>query len=318
MSTNESPGRGVNRLPPGNLKNPRVLRAFQLLSRLVTGIFIFALIWTIYQALSSGNPLPVWVWLAILVLLAVAIGLSVAFLVYRGVANEAGLFDVSLSDHITGMLKTETREIETSGARSLYTEITMAAGELQLLGGTLEAMEGNFTYDDADWKPPQVSYIVNATGRGSLIVKQSTTYRPVMRQGRCEWIIHLNKTLPTELKVKLGAGKALLRPAAMLLNHLRVDSGVGKLTLDLSGDWEQSMEAFVKSGIGDTVLVLPQATGIRIETMVELGSVYPHNLTWDGEAYSNSLFGHAPVNLDITIEGGIGKLTVEEQAEGVL
>jgi len=50
--------------------------------------------------------------------------------------------------------------------------------------------------------------------------------------------------------------------------------------------------------------------------MVELGSIHPHNLTWDGEAFTNSLFGEAPANLDITIEGGIGKLILEEQAKG--
>ncbi|MFN2135105.1 MAG: toast rack family protein [Candidatus Promineifilaceae bacterium] len=318
MRTNQSPGRVVNRLLPGNHKNPRLLRAIQTFSRLVTAIFIIALIWAIYRSLSSGNPLPLWAWLGILVLLAVAIGLGVAFLVYRGVDEEAGPFDVGLSDHITGMLKTETRKTETGGATALTIEITMAVGELHLLGGAQAAMEGSFTYDDADWNPPELSYSVNPAGLGSLIVKQSSTRRPAMRQGRCEWTIHLNENLPAELKVKLGAGKALLRPAGMLLTHLRVDSGVGKLVLDLSGEWQQSMETFVKSGIGDVVLVLPQTAGVRIQTAVELGSVYAHHLTWDGEAYTNSLYGGDTANLVITIEGGIGKLIVEGQAGGIL
>jgi hypothetical protein len=121
--------------------------------------------------------------------------------------------------------------------------------------------------------------------------------------------------LPTELKVKFGAGRALLRPTDLMLTRLRIESGVGKLVLDLSGKWQQSMEAFVKSGIGDTVLILPQTAGIRIETMVDLGSVHLHDLTWDGKAYTNGLYGVAPNNLEIAIEGGIGKLVIEEQAK---
>ena len=316
MSTNDLPRHDGNRPAAMNLKNPRSLRVIQTLSRLVTAIFVLALIWAIYQSFSSGNPLPLWAWLGILVLLAVAIGLGVAYFVYHGVAKEVGPFDVSHSDHVAGKLKNEIMRVETGGARSLYTEIIMAAGELQLMGGAVETMEGSFTYDDADWKPPQLSYTVNDTGQGNLIVKQSSTHRPAMRQGRCEWTIRLNENLPTELKVKFGAGRALLRPTDLMLTRLRIESGVGKLVLDLSGEWQQSMEAFVKSGIGDIVLLLPQTAGIRINTMVELGSIHPHNLTWDGKAFTNSLFGEAPANLDITIEGGIGKLILEEQAKG--
>jgi hypothetical protein len=45
-----------------------------------------------------------------------------------------------------------------------------------------------------------------------------------------------------------------------------------------------------------------------------LGSIQPHGLTWDGTAYSNALYGQAAVRLDITVEGGMGKLTLEQSS----
>jgi hypothetical protein len=174
--------------------------------------------------------------------------------------------------------------------------------------GLSKQYKGSFTYDAADWKPPDVEYAVDMAGWGNLTIKQRATHRPVMHQGRNEWLIRLNQDLPTELDVRLGAGKADLRLSGLALTRMRVESGVGELVLDLSGEWQSSLEAFVKTGNGDTVLRLPENAGIRIQSSVELGSVHPFGLNRDGEAYTNALYRQDGVNLDITVEGGIGKL----------
>jgi hypothetical protein len=156
-----------------------------------------------------------------------------------------------------------------------------------------------------------VEYGVDAAGQGSLVVKQRATHRPAMRQGRSEWVIRLNSDLPTELTIQFGAGKADLRLAGLALTRLRVESGVGELAVDLSGEWGHSLEAFVKAGIGDTTLRLPQNAGVRVQSAVSLGSIQPHGLTWDGTAYSNALYGQAEVTLDISVESGMGKITLK-------
>jgi hypothetical protein len=97
-------------------RDRRFIRAVQTLSRVVTAIFILALIWAIYQAIVNGNPLPVWAWLGVLVLLAVAIGLGVAAVVYRGVAGQAGPFDLRPSNRVSGELKSEFRRLEGDSA----------------------------------------------------------------------------------------------------------------------------------------------------------------------------------------------------------
>jgi hypothetical protein len=292
---------------------PGVIKPIQILSWGVTLIFIAALVMAIFQAAVEGNPLPLWAWLGGLTLLAAAIGLAVMVIVYRGVAGRAGtLFDLRPSSRVTGELKSEAQRVGAGGASSLQAEIKMTQGVLQLTGGATDVMDADFTYDDADWKRPSVEYAVDAAGQGNLVVKQKATHRPAMRQGRSEWVIRLNRELPTELNLRFGSGKAELKLGSLALTRLRVESGVGELALDLSGEWRHSLEAFIKASIGDTVLRLPQDVGVRVQSSVGFGSVHPRGLTWDGEAYTNALYGQAAVTLGINVEGGLGKISLEQ------
>jgi hypothetical protein len=297
---------------PTKVRNFQFVRVVRIISWVVNLLLLVALIWAIYQAVANQNPLPIWAWLGLLALSAVSIGLLVAIIVYRAVSEQVGPFDYRPSSRVAGELRSETQRVEARGANSLHAEIKMMAGVLQLLGGAADVMQADFTYDDADWKQPVVNYAVGAAGQGNLVVKQRATNRPAMRQGRCEWVIRLNQELPIELDVTFGAGKADLKLAGLKLARLRVESGVGELVLDLSGEWEHNLQAFIKAGIGDTLLRLPQNTGVRVQSAVSFGSTHPHGLTWDGEAYTNALYGEIAANLDIIVEGGIGKINLEQ------
>lgn len=308
-STNSTP-KVTNRGSNTKIRDPRLMRAVQILSWIITLVFIVALIGAIYEAVVNNNPLPVWAWLGILALFAVAAGLAVMVIVYRGVVKETGPFDYSSSVRVTGELKNEASKVVANGASSLQVNLEMMAGVLNLSNGTAGVMEASFTYDDADWKPPVVDYSVDASGKGNLAVEQKATGRASMRQGRCEWEVRLGEDLPTDLNIRFGAGKADLKLAGLNLSRLRVESGVGELNMDLGGDWRRSMEASIKAGIGDTTLRLPQNSGVRVQSTVGFGSIKPHSLSWDGEAFKNELYGQSEVNLDITIDGGMGKINL--------
>jgi hypothetical protein len=320
MNTDRSSTDTASRLSQKYFGNARFLKTMQIMSWIVTAIFLAALLWSILQAGVYGNPVPVWAWFAIVVLLAAVVGLAVAFVVYRGVTQKSGPIDLRPSTRVTGELKSTTANVEANGASSLRTKIKMAQGILRLAGGTAEALEANFTYDDADWKEPEVAYAVSvndvdASAQGNVVVKQRATHRPAMRQGRAEWDIRLNNDLPTDLYVNFGAGRADLQLSGLALTRLDVESGVGELTVDLSGERKQSLEASIKAGIGDTVLRLPDDVGVRVKSTVSLGSVQPHELTWDGQAYTNSLYGQSPITVNVVVTGGIGKLNLKHSGK---
>lgn len=310
MNTIQSSTQGENLSKRKNRRNRQLMRAVRYISWAVTLISLLALIWAIYQAFVNGNPLPTWVWLGVVILFAAAAGLIVAYIVYRGVAEQVGPLDFRPAVPITGELERESRRVDSDGASSLRAEIKMIQGVLQLSDGTSEALEAEFTYDNADWKPPSVQYSVDSSGLGSLKIEQRDTHRPAMRPGRCEWLVRLNKELVTDLNIKFGAGKADLRLGNLKLARLWVEGGVGALILDLSGELQQNLEAFIKTGIGDTSLRLPQNAGVRLYSAVDFGRLQLNNLAWDGEAYTNTTYGKSPITLDIHIESGMGKITL--------
>jgi hypothetical protein len=315
-----------NGLSRSKQRNGQFIRVIQVLSWALTLLFLISLIGAIYQAVANRNPLPAWAWLGLVVLFAAATGLAVAAMVYRGASKQVGQFDYRSSGRAAGEIRSDVKHVEAGGAGSLRAEFEMLQGVLKMTGGAAAmdaavmdaavmdaaVMDAAFTYDDADWKPPAVEYTVDDGGQGSLQVEQKPTGRPAMRQGRCEWAIRLNADLPMDLNVKLGAGAAELRLGGLSLERLRVESGVGELSLDLSGEWKRSMQAFVKAGIGDTTLRLPQDAGVRLRSSVGLGITQPHGLVRDGDLYTNARYGQSPVTLDIIIEGGIGKIKLEQ------
>ena len=117
MSTTASSTQSENQPVPAMGSNRRFTKALQLVSWVITGIFLLALAWAIYQAVVNGNSLPLWAWIGILVLLLMAVGVIVAGVVYRGVVKEAGPFNFNPTTNVTGELKNETRQVEAGGAK---------------------------------------------------------------------------------------------------------------------------------------------------------------------------------------------------------
>ena len=293
-------------------RNRQRMKIVQLASWAFTVVFLIALVITIVQASNTGEALPLWGVIGLMAVIAMIIGLAVAAVVYRGVVKGSGPLSVTLSKHVTGQLRIENRAIETDGAKALRIEIEMAEGVLQLSGGTYSVIDAAFTYDDADWLSPLMTYNVDGTNQGQLNVKQQATRRPAMRHGRNEWTIRLNDDLPTDLYLKFGAGKADLKLGSIALHHLAVVGGVGELAIDLTGDWRHDLQANVKGGIGHTTLRLPDNVGVRVETQTGLGSTHAPKLQWNGEAYVNAAYGLSGVTLDLIVESGLGQIDLEQ------
>ena len=309
-TTNRSPG-VESRLPQSRFNNPRSLRLIRVFSWIITAIFLIALVAAIYQAVVNGSPLPLWAWLGILMLLVIAVGLIVAAVVYRGVAKEVGSASATTSDSVRGELRSESTRVEAGGASTLHADLNMQSGVLRLTHGAAGIAEADFTYDDGAWLPPVADYVVDDNHQGAWTVSQKAGRQTYMHPGRCEWTIRLNGDVPTELTVQFDAGQAELALAGLNLPFVQIQSGVGELLLDLRGEWQHSSEMLIKAGIGDITLRLPESTGVRVRSAVGLGSTQLHGLTRDGDAYTNDHFGQTAVSLDIVLQGGVGKISVE-------
>jgi hypothetical protein len=140
----------------------------------------------------------------------------------------------------------------------------------------------------------------------------------------------------TDLSVETGASDLRLRfdepnPAAMDsmditagAASLRVDGignaspervtvrgGAGNLVLDLTGDWDNSADIELESGVGALTLQLPAGVGVRVRTSEGLGSVQADGgLARSGGSYTNDAYGESEIELLIDISVGVGSISL--------
>lgn len=211
-----------------------------------------------------------------------------------------------------GELHKDSRTVALGGARSVQATLNMKAGELKVAGGAPDLLDGDFTYNVAEWKP-EVTYEVNG-GVGNLEVTQPGSDASVGNT-RNEWDVRLNSATPTELTVNMGAGRARLTLSGMAVNHFEFNMGAGETTVDLTGNWRKDLSAQIHGGVGKAIVRLPRDVGVHVIARGGLGAINAHDLQKEGDAYVNELYGKSPITLSVEVEGGVGEIDLETVGE---
>lgn len=175
-----------------------------------------------------------------------------------------------------GDLRSETEVVPLGSVSSVRVNIELAAGELGITGGAAELLEADFTYNVDELKP-EVSF----NGGSLSVLTPDLELRGVtslldIDEYRYEWDLRFNDDVPMEMTLNMGAGRANFDLGSLSLNRLDFDGGAGDISLDLSNSASLS----------------------RLE--VDLGA---------GET-NIDLTGDMQSDLDATIRGGVGKLTL--------
>src|SRR5215475_13898002 len=222
-------------------------------------------------------------------------------LLWRGHAFSASARPL---DHIS-----EVRDLE--GATALNAIIEMPAGQLNLSGGTSNAVEGDFDYSSA-WARPRFAYHVSS-GKADLDISQDN-HGPAFGPEDNTWWLHLNKSVPVDLQVKMGAAQGNLKFRDVNLKHLRVDIGVGQVNVDLTGERSADMDVEIHGGVGQAVIELPKNVGVVVDAKGGIGAVTTHGLKKDDGNYVNSAYKESPRTIHVSVAGGMGNidLSVEQ------
>ncbi len=94
--------------------------------------------------------------------------------------------------------------------------------------------------------------------------------------------------------------------------QIKVQGGVGDITLDFTGDWSRSADVQITAGVGSLTLRLPDDVGVEVKTEGGLTNVSVDGLRQEGDAYVNSAFGEAEITLRFAVTTGIGNLRLVE------
>jgi predicted membrane protein len=120
--------------------------------------------------------------------------------------------------------------------------------------------------------------------------------------------LKLNDKLASELKIRVGAGKAMLRLGGLPLTRLNVDFGAGEMELDLKGAWTKDLDATVQGGVGEARVILPKDVGVRVKAQGGIGEIKAEGLRREGGYYVNDQYGKSPIDIRLEITGGVGTI----------
>lgn len=209
-----------------------------------------------------------------------------------------------------GEQKTETHLVDLGAATSARVRVEMNFGELKVDSGEEKLLEGSFNFNVPDWQP-QVSYEVDGS-LGSLVVSQPEKNNSLInRDGQNRWDLRLSKGVPIELEISTGAGISELNLSTLNLTSLKIETGAGNGTIDLSGGWEHDLTATIQGGVGNVTVLLPRGMGVRVDVKTGIGSVETSGLLKDGDGYINDEFGKSLSTLNLEIQAGIGTVDLQ-------
>lgn len=173
------------------------------------------------------------------------------------------------------------KTVEPGDAEAVKASILMGSGELNIGDGTEALLEGTFSYAMPEWQP-DVTYAVE-DGRGDLVVRPPQERRASLGDPRYIWDLRLGHSVPVDLGVQLGSGRAALNLRGTPLLKLDAKVGSGSVSADVSGDHNELEQIGLSSGSGRLGLSLsgdfPALNAVDLRnasgvTDVSLGGTY--------------------------------------------
>jgi N-terminal domain of toast_rack, DUF2154/Domain of unknown function (DUF5668) len=204
----------------------------------------------------------------------------------------------------------DAQSVSLQGVQSVTANIDIPAGSLDVAGGASvnQLLNADFDYHESDGEP-RVEYEVSG-GHGDLSITQENKMHLHFATSRNDWQLRFADNVPMDLNVQIGAGSSNFRMQGLGVKNLDVQAGVGQMNLDLTGPRKSDLHVDIHGGVGSAVIRLPKDVGVRVHASGGIGSVSPHGLTREGDDYVNDALGKTPATIDLTIEGGIGSVSL--------
>ena len=120
-----------------------------------------------------------------------------------------------------------------------------------------------------------------------------------------------------DLRIRAGAADLEIEGVGNASpEEVRIDGGVGDLTLDFTGEWTRSADIRVTAGTGTVNLTFPEDVGVRVEVEGGLSSIDTSG-DWSrsGNDYVNSAYDESEIELVVQVTLGLGSLDLDLESE---
>ena len=217
-----------------------------------------------------------------------------------------GLACTGCSFKPAGPLQHDTKDVDRDKAEFVRVNLSIGGGDLRIDPGTDKLASAAFDYNVPEWKP-EVTYSSSA-GVGNLTIKQPGNSSTHFSNTRYDWAIRLNRDVPLEFHVRVGAGNANLNLGGLTLRRVEVEMGAGDLNMDLRGSPQASYDLTIRGGAGNATINLPDSVGVDGTAVGGIGDVSVSGLHQDGHRYYNDALGKSNVTIRMDLKAGVGDL----------
>jgi hypothetical protein len=234
------------------------------------------------------------------------LGLGIAMLVLVGFVVFA-----ALGGHGRVNILENSQSIDLQGAKTVNANIEIPSGTLDLAGGAPRLLDANFKYRERDGKPVATYTVTH--DQGILDIAQENSSHVHLAGSGNDWRLRFANSTPLDLTVSIGAGKANLDLRSLAITNADLKVGAGRLDLNLAGPRKSDLHVDIHGGVGTAVIRLPRDIGVRVHASDGLGSVAAHGMHQDNDDYTNDALGKTPATIYVSINGGVGHITLEQE-----
>jgi hypothetical protein len=136
-----------------------------------------------------------------------------------------------------------------------------------------------------------------------------------LRSGASRTVVRFSRPNGTRCaRARFSSGAAELEVTGLgnsRCAEIVLDGGIGKVTLDFTGEAAGDAKARLRMALGELVLRVPRAVGLRLTGDRRLASLETAGLVRQGDAYVSPNYGRAARHLDVTATSTLGGITVE-------
>jgi hypothetical protein len=209
-------------------------------------------------------------------------------------------------------LKTEEAVIPLEGARQAHIRMRHGAGRLRVGGGALpdELLSGSFG-GGLDRQVKRAGDTLDV----EMKVRVSAAHFafPWMWGPRStlDWTVDLNEDIPLSLDLEAGASDTSLDLTDLRMTDLRVQTGASatKVTLPASAG---HTKASIRSGAASVQVRVPEGVAARVKVSGDMADIRVDKGRFPraGSVYQSENYATAQNRVDITIDTGIGSVSV--------
>lgn len=197
-----------------------------------------------------------------------------------------------------GDVKSATVDLNIGTAQTFVS--ALGSDSTDLMKGTFRHAEGT-----------RVAKTYNVAGsEGQLGLKEEGVNFFLGGASQNRWDVVLSSQVPLVLRVNGGLGRANLDLGALNVTSLNVDAGVGNVDVAAPRTGNTSMR--VNGGVGTLSITIPDGVAARIRVDGGIGStrVNESRFTRSGDVYQSADYASAANKIDITVDGGVGSISV--------